>query len=249
MLVDEFQDTDPVQWEIMRRAFGDGDATLVLIGDPKQAIYAFRGADVYAYLERRPQRRHAARRSTINWRSDQGLIDAYDALFGGAQLGHEGIVYRPRPRGRRQPRAAAARARRSTAPLRVRVVHRDEPSSQLTPQRATRRNARGARARSPTTSPPTSSALLSSTREIERPRARTAPSAARARAARATSRCSCARNRNAALVRDALDARRRPGRDQRRRQRLRHRRRRASGCGCSRRSSARRRPPRARRPR
>ena len=49
VLVDEFQDTDPIQWEIMRRAFGAG--TLVLIGDPKQAIYAFRGADVYAYLE------------------------------------------------------------------------------------------------------------------------------------------------------------------------------------------------------
>ena len=51
VLVDEFQDTDPVQWEVVRRAFGDGQTTLVLIGDPKQAIYAFRGADVYAYLE------------------------------------------------------------------------------------------------------------------------------------------------------------------------------------------------------
>jgi hypothetical protein len=50
VLVDEFQDTDPVQWDILRRAFGEGDATLVLIGDPRQAIYAFRGADVYAYL-------------------------------------------------------------------------------------------------------------------------------------------------------------------------------------------------------
>ena len=53
-LVDEFQDTDPIQWEIVRTAFGDGDTTLVLIGDPKQAIYNFRGADVYAYLDCRP---------------------------------------------------------------------------------------------------------------------------------------------------------------------------------------------------
>src|ERR1700683_4615716 len=48
VLVDEFQDTDPVQWEILALAFSE--STLVLIGDPKQAIYAFRGADVYAYL-------------------------------------------------------------------------------------------------------------------------------------------------------------------------------------------------------
>ena len=51
VLVDEFQDTDPGQWEIMRRAFAHSGVTLVLIADPKQAIYAFRGADVYAYLE------------------------------------------------------------------------------------------------------------------------------------------------------------------------------------------------------
>ena len=41
VLVDEFQDTDPTQWDIMRRAFGESGGTLVLIGDPKQAIYAF----------------------------------------------------------------------------------------------------------------------------------------------------------------------------------------------------------------
>ncbi len=63
VLVDEFQDTDPAQWEILRLAFGEGGATLVLIADPKQAIYAFRGADVYAYLEAARRRRdpgHAA---------------------------------------------------------------------------------------------------------------------------------------------------------------------------------------------
>jgi len=130
VLVDEFQDTDPVQWEIMRRAFGEGGSTLVLIGDPKQAIYAFRGADVYAYLA---AAKAADARATleVNWRSDQGLIDAYDALFGGSKLGHEGIVYR-------KVRAAEANQQRRltgapvAAPLRVRVVHRDEPSVALT---------------------------------------------------------------------------------------------------------------------
>lgn len=52
-LVDEFQDTDDIQWKIFRRVFteGGGGNVLYLIGDPKQAIYAFRGADVYTYLE------------------------------------------------------------------------------------------------------------------------------------------------------------------------------------------------------
>jgi exodeoxyribonuclease V beta subunit len=117
VLVDEFQDTDPVQWSIMRRAFGS--STLVLIGDPKQAIYAFRGADVYAYLE---AAREAGAQATldVNWRSDQGLLDAYDAFFGGARLGHEGIVYRT-------VRAAAGRRRAELpgAPLRVRVLDRE----------------------------------------------------------------------------------------------------------------------------
>ncbi|HWB71632.1 MAG TPA: UvrD-helicase domain-containing protein, partial [Egibacteraceae bacterium] len=121
-LVDEFQDTDPVQWEIVRRAFGDGATTLVLIGDPKQAIYAFRGADVYAYLD---AARAARTRATlaVNWRSDQGLVDAYDALLRGTKLGHEGIVYRT-------VRAAQANQRTRlvgapcVAPLRVRLVHR-----------------------------------------------------------------------------------------------------------------------------
>ena len=62
VLVDEFQDTDPVQWEILRDPF-HGHATLVLIGDPKQAIYGFRGADVLRLPRRRRDRdvgQHAA---------------------------------------------------------------------------------------------------------------------------------------------------------------------------------------------
>jgi exodeoxyribonuclease V beta subunit len=91
-LIDEFQDTDPVQWDILSDVFGQAGRSLVLIGDPKQAIYAFRGADVYAYLdavrERRPQT------LATNYRSDQGLLDAYNAVFRGATLGHELIAYR-----------------------------------------------------------------------------------------------------------------------------------------------------------
>ena len=128
VLVDEFQDTDPVQWSILRRAFAGGDSTLVLIGDPKQAIYAFRGADVYAYLD--AAKTAGARHDLdVNWRSDQGLIDAYDALFGGAQLGHEGIVYLPvrATEANREPRM-------SGTPLRIRMLHRDEPSVRTTPR-------------------------------------------------------------------------------------------------------------------
>jgi exodeoxyribonuclease V beta subunit len=127
VLVDEFQDTDPAQWEILRLAFGGGPAhpaTLVLIADPKQAIYAFRGADVYAYLE---AARAAETRATlpINWRSDQGLIDAHDALFSGVKLGHEGIAYR-QVRAAEAHQAPGLTGAPVAAPLRLRVALRTD---------------------------------------------------------------------------------------------------------------------------
>jgi exodeoxyribonuclease V beta subunit len=131
VLVDEFQDTDPVQWEILERGFAGAGVTLVLIADPKQAIYAFRGADVYAYLDAAGAADTRAT-LTVNRRSDQGLIDAYDALFGGARLGHPGIVYR-RVRAAPGNRAARLVGAPVTAPLRVRVVGRDEPTITRTP--------------------------------------------------------------------------------------------------------------------
>ncbi|HET6583934.1 MAG TPA: UvrD-helicase domain-containing protein, partial [Nannocystaceae bacterium] len=80
-LIDEFQDTDPTQYEIFQRVFAAGDSPLLLIGDPKQAIYAFRGADVYSYLE--AGRAAVRRRTTMrhNWRSDPALVRAIDHLF------------------------------------------------------------------------------------------------------------------------------------------------------------------------
>ena len=82
-LIDEFQDTDPVQYEIFRRIYGGRDQPLFLIGDPKQAIYSFRGADVYTYMAARDDagdRRHTL---DTNYRSDARLIDAVNALFRG----------------------------------------------------------------------------------------------------------------------------------------------------------------------
>ncbi|MGP0031438.1 MAG: UvrD-helicase domain-containing protein [Acidimicrobiales bacterium] len=122
-LVDEFQDTDLVQWDIMRRAFGSGDSALVLIGDPKQAIYAFRGADVYSYLRAAEE---ATSRATLatNWRSDQGLIDAYDALLSGSQLGQAGIGYRRVVAA--APNVAPRLIGAPGAPLRFRLVDRSD---------------------------------------------------------------------------------------------------------------------------
>ena len=51
-LIDEFQDTDPLQYEIFRQIFIEQGCPLFLVGDPKQAIYSFRGADIYAYLKK-----------------------------------------------------------------------------------------------------------------------------------------------------------------------------------------------------
>ncbi|MEI8237980.1 MAG: UvrD-helicase domain-containing protein, partial [Actinomycetota bacterium] len=87
VMVDEFQDTDPVQWKIFDRAFHD---RLITVGDPKQAIYRFRGADVQAYLSATDGA------STVqlgtNWRSDADLVTATNSLIDGFEFGHERIV-------------------------------------------------------------------------------------------------------------------------------------------------------------
>ncbi len=78
-LIDEFQDTDPIQFAIFQRAFAGGRGTLFLIGDPKQAIYAFRGGDIYAYL----RAVQGTQRTTLgtNFRADDRLVDALGALY------------------------------------------------------------------------------------------------------------------------------------------------------------------------
>ena len=87
VMVDEFQDTDPVQWQIFERPFHD---RLVTVGDPKQAIYRFRGADVHAYL--RATQGAATVHLATNWRSDADLVAATNALVDGVEFGHQRIV-------------------------------------------------------------------------------------------------------------------------------------------------------------
>ncbi|QGH68319.1 UvrD-helicase domain-containing protein [Pseudactinotalea sp. HY158] len=117
VLVDEFQDTDPLQWHILREAF-HGSSDMILIGDPKQAIYAFRGGDVATYLEAAG---HADRRLTLsrNHRGDQHLHEALQGLFGGAELGDPRIRVTPVDAGRTGGRTSGVPA---PAPVRLRIV-------------------------------------------------------------------------------------------------------------------------------
>ncbi|HYK88362.1 MAG TPA: exodeoxyribonuclease V subunit beta [Acidobacteriota bacterium] len=82
-LVDEFQDTDPVQYDIFRRIYRESECPIFLIGDPKQAIYGFRGADIFAYLRAKAEV-DPERRSTLtrNWRSTPQLLAAFNTVFG-----------------------------------------------------------------------------------------------------------------------------------------------------------------------
>ncbi|MCE0487933.1 UvrD-helicase domain-containing protein [Ornithinimicrobium sediminis] len=120
VLVDEFQDTDPVQWQVLDRAF-TGHARMVLIGDPKQAIYAFRGGDVVTYLR---AARTAGTRMTLgtNHRSDGPLVDSLQRVLEGAALGDPEITVRPV-----QARHTTSRLRGAPCdePLRLRIVHRE----------------------------------------------------------------------------------------------------------------------------
>ncbi len=97
-LIDEFQDTDPVQYAIFQEVYGvrqegNGDRPpagpaadtssrrLILIGDPKQAIYAFRGADIFAYLQAARDSGQQRYTMDVNWRADRGMVAAVNALF------------------------------------------------------------------------------------------------------------------------------------------------------------------------
>lgn len=80
-LIDEFQDTDAAQYQIFSTLFGGGKHYLFLIGDPKQAIYKFRGADIFAYFEARKSADFLLKLSK-NYRSNPLLVQGVNNLFG-----------------------------------------------------------------------------------------------------------------------------------------------------------------------
>ncbi|MDE0169280.1 MAG: UvrD-helicase domain-containing protein [bacterium] len=120
-LVDEAQDTDPIQWQILRAVFDE--SRLVVIGDPKQSIYAFRGADIESYLSA-ADRAATHRTLETNWRSDGPLVAAIDAMLAGSTFGDDRIGHRPvQPAGRNR----RSRISGTGPPLEVRRISDDFP--------------------------------------------------------------------------------------------------------------------------
>ncbi len=124
VLVDEFQDTDPVQWEILRAAF-DGHVPLVLIGDPKQSIYAFRGADVRAYTDAVGAARDRYSLNE-NHRADAAVVKAVNALFAGVTLG-DGIEVPAVTATHTSSRLLLPEGSAWSSPVRLRCLPGDEP--------------------------------------------------------------------------------------------------------------------------
>ncbi len=111
-MIDEFQDTDAVQYRIFSRVYGEAGDTnekhgLFLIGDPKQAIYGFRGGDIFTYLRAARDARSRYGLDT-NWRSSSRLLAAFNTLFGSradafVQPGIDYQPVKPSPRADEKP--------------------------------------------------------------------------------------------------------------------------------------------------
>jgi exodeoxyribonuclease V beta subunit len=82
-LIDEFQDTDPIQYRIFRQLYLDQpECSLIMIGDPKQAIYSFRGCDIFTYMQaRKDVGSDSIYTLGTNWRSSPGMVGAVNRIF------------------------------------------------------------------------------------------------------------------------------------------------------------------------
>ncbi|PSJ81518.1 exodeoxyribonuclease V subunit beta [Neisseria iguanae] len=121
-LIDEFQDTDPLQYQIFSQIFIRRNQPLFLVGDPKQAIYSFRGADIYAYLQAAEDAQHHYTLAT-NFRSHAKLVNGIGALFQckSRPFVLENIDYNPVCAAREESRLAPPRPA-----IQVRWLHGNE---------------------------------------------------------------------------------------------------------------------------
>ena len=162
VLIDEFQDTDPVQWQVFQRAFSE-TTTMVLIGDPKQAIYAFRGGDIVTYLAgRRDRHDHADPGRQLALRPAAARLGPRRAAGRAARR----RAHR-RPPGRGAPPAVPPRGRRAR---RSGCGSCDAPSSARV-RGPSRRWRCGATTSSPTP-PTTSSGCIEAAADLRRARPR-----------------------------------------------------------------------------
>lgn len=140
-LIDEFQDTDDVQYRILRALFGaaaDASAApfLALIGDPKQAIYGFRGADVHTYLKAAgdvgPDRSWTL---GTNYRADRGLVAAVNAVWSDARLDrpfvHPGIGFHAVDAVHNDRLCAADAATAPPAPLTILTIDAGDAEDEI----------------------------------------------------------------------------------------------------------------------
>ncbi len=100
VLIDEFQDTDTFQWRLFSKVFDlagvpDEFLALIVVGDPKQAIYRFRGADIDAYLKAAADGSMSKRQMTTNYRTDRPLVEALNSWLTDVTFGDEDIAYVP----------------------------------------------------------------------------------------------------------------------------------------------------------
>lgn len=121
-LVDEFQDTDPTQYNIIQRLFGGGSKYLFFIGDPKQAIYRFRGADIFSYFNATETDIIRRIQLSDNYRSTPKLVQAVNTLFSESPDGFafDKIQFHP---------TTPARSADIDLPLQIEAIGLDSPNS------------------------------------------------------------------------------------------------------------------------